>query len=250
MRLEQQEESSGGGTAAAATRADAIAQAIARRRKAAGDDYLEGLSTDAFGAVRYVCSHTAGVSRAVVAADVIDALAVVRELREALDRHELGLMLIGRRVNLTWRAMADALGMSSRQAGQQRYQRLDAGQQRYQELEDGITGNRRSEVAARAISRGRTAEERWFARNRGAVEELAEILASASYDSPAARDDAESLAEILADPERPTGSLLAWIGQVLEGLERAGEVPDGLGALLEDAGRLVGEWRRVRPPVP
>jgi hypothetical protein len=135
--------------------------------------------------------------------------------------------------------MARALGMGSRQAAMQRYQRL----------EELAAGNGRAEVRS-GSGRGRIAEARWFARNRSAVEGLAHVLAAASFRSAAAADDAESLAEVLEDAEPSTGSVLAWISQILGELERAGEAPQGLEAVLAESARLVSEWQRVRPPLP
>lgn len=232
MRLDQRDEGP-------VTRAEQIAANIAARRGAAGDDHLEALSLDPFGAVQYVISHTTGVSRPVVAADVLDALRVVRELREALDRHELGLMRIGRKRTVTWRQMADALGLGSRQAAEQRKQRLEAG----------VAGDGRNEVTARASSKARTDEARWFADNRASIEQLAGILALTPFQSPAAQDDAESLADLLADDEPSTGQLLTWISQILDELKRTGEVPPGLHSVLKAAGHLVGRWCEVRPPI-
>lgn len=232
MRLDQAEEGP-------ATRADRLAATIAKRRKAAGDDSLEALSLDPFGALKYVCSHTNGVSRAVVTADILVGLEVVGDLRQALDRLELDLMRKGRMENLTWQQLADVLGMSSRQAAMQRYERLRL-----------VTaGDHGTVIIARSAERSRGAEARWFAGNRGAIEEIARVLASTSFCSPAVQDDAESLAEALADPEATTGTLLAWISQILSGLKHTADVPPGLGAVLEDADRLVDQWRAVRPPV-
>lgn len=157
MRLDQQD-------AGPATRAERIAAGIAARRVSAGDDHLESLSLDPLGVVRYVCSHTGGVSRTVVAADVTDAMGIVRELRLALDRQELSLMRIGRKRHLTWRQIADALGMGSRQAAEQRMHRL----------EELTASHGRPEVTA-GSERGRVAETTWLEQNRAAVRSLSLI---------------------------------------------------------------------------
>ena len=148
-------------------------------------------------------------------------------------------MRIGRKLDLTWQEMAHALGMGSRQAAMQRHQRL----------EDLTAGSGRAEVPS-GPGRGRAAEATWLARNRSAVEGLARALAAASFRSAAAADDAESLAEVLADDEPSTGSLLAWISQILSELESAAEAPHGLEAILAKSAGLVSEWQRVRPPLP
>lgn len=241
MRLDQAEEGP-------ATRAGQIADGIAARRKTAGDDDLEQLSLDPFGTVRYVCSHPGGVSRAVVTADVIDALRVVYELRRALDGHELSLIRMGRNANVTWQAIAAALGLGSRQAAEQRRQRLED-LDRIQRVERLAAGTGRREVSA-GPGRARIAEARWLARNRVVVEGLAQVLATASFCSAGAKDDAEALADVLGDAEPFTGSLLAWISLLLGELEHAAEVPPGLENVLAEAARLIGEWQRVRPPLP
>ena len=233
MRLDQAEEGP-------ATRAGRKASTIADRRKAAGDDSLEALRLDPFGTLTYVCSHTAGVSRAVVAADVLVGLEVVGELRQALDRLELGLMRIGRKRSLTWQQLADALGMGSRQAAMQRYERLGL-----------VTASDYSaDTVARTAGHSRVAEAQWFAGNLSTVEDIARVFVSTSFSSPAVRDDVESLAETLAEPGAHTGTLLAWISQILRGLENTDETPHGLSAVLDDARRLVDEWRELRPSVP
>ncbi|WP_018789199.1 hypothetical protein [Micromonospora sp. CNB394] len=55
---------------------------------------------------------------------VLDEIAAVRSARERLDEHELGLVERARLAGATWTAIAEALGVASRQAAQQRHQRL------------------------------------------------------------------------------------------------------------------------------
>jgi hypothetical protein len=57
---------------------------------------------------------------------VLGEIAAVRAARERLDERELGLIERARLAGATWTAIAKALGMASRQAAQQRHQRLTA----------------------------------------------------------------------------------------------------------------------------
>jgi hypothetical protein len=57
---------------------------------------------------------------------VLGEIAAVRAARERLDEHELGLVERARLAGATWTAIAEALGVASRQAAQQRHQRLVA----------------------------------------------------------------------------------------------------------------------------
>jgi hypothetical protein len=57
---------------------------------------------------------------------VLDQIAAVRVARERLDERELGLIERARWAGVTWTAIAQALGVASRQAAQQRHQRLAA----------------------------------------------------------------------------------------------------------------------------
>jgi hypothetical protein len=57
-------------------------------------------------------------------ADLHDALALLHEAREDLDTLEVALLLVARAEGMTWPAIADALGLRSPQAAQQRARRL------------------------------------------------------------------------------------------------------------------------------
>ena len=59
---------------------------------------------------------------------VLGEIATVRAERERLDERELELIQRARLAGATWTAIAQALGMASRQAAQQRHQRLVAAQ--------------------------------------------------------------------------------------------------------------------------
>jgi hypothetical protein len=234
MRLDQQAEGP-------ATAADRLANEIAARRKRAGDDYLEAFSLDGPGAVAYVCSRRGGVSRAVLSQDVTDALRIVGLLRIVLDRQELTLLQMGRRHNVAWSVLAQVLGLKSRQAAQQRMLRL----------EEGIAGSGRSEIAARHRRRGAETEPAWIALHSKEIRSVARKLSAITFQSPAVADDATELEEALDDPATSARLLLALISQVTRGLTHVGEKPEtGVASqVVAQAGCLVAEWDRRRPPV-
>lgn len=64
------------------------------------------------------------------AADALGALPLLSELRADLDRAEQQLMAIAREQGASWREVAAALGLGSRQAAEQRWLRLRASQRR------------------------------------------------------------------------------------------------------------------------
>ncbi|MFF0344544.1 hypothetical protein [Kribbella sp. NPDC004875] len=60
--------------------------------------------------------------------DLLDALALLPAARAEVDELESGLLFLARSEGLTWADMADAMGFSSPQACQQRFNRLAARQ--------------------------------------------------------------------------------------------------------------------------
>jgi hypothetical protein len=60
--------------------------------------------------------------------DLLDALALLPAARAEVDELESGLLFLARSSGLTWAEMAEAMGFSSPQACQQRFNRLAARQ--------------------------------------------------------------------------------------------------------------------------
>jgi hypothetical protein len=58
--------------------------------------------------------------------DLSAALSLLAAARSDLDRTEAGLLLVARAEGLTWAQIAEALGLRTAQAGQQRYERVAA----------------------------------------------------------------------------------------------------------------------------
>ena len=68
-------------------------------------------------------SYAAGEEQ-VDSGDLAAALTLVPHLRAELDETELGLLIMARGRGLTWRQIAEAQGLDSAQAAQQRHDRL------------------------------------------------------------------------------------------------------------------------------
>ncbi len=122
------------------TGAAALVRAIIGRRRAAGDDdrhLLGDDDRDALAAVRYVRSHRR-VSRAVLQADVADALAITERLRAEVDAEQQALLRMARAGTpalLTWQRIAQVMGMRTRQGPRDRLRRLEGARQGQTDVE-------------------------------------------------------------------------------------------------------------------
>nr|WP_084467691.1 HSP18 transcriptional regulator [Actinokineospora inagensis] len=88
-------------------------------------------------------------ARSATPADLVAALTVLRRLREELADWEPALITAARAQNVSWAALAPALGVTSRQAAERRYLRLRpsdtgerTGEQRVRAQRDKRTGDR------------------------------------------------------------------------------------------------------------
>ena len=70
-------------------------------------------------------TYAAGEDR-VDSDDLVAALTLVPHVRAELDESELGLLIMARGRGLTWQQIAEAQGLGSAQAAQQRHDRLAA----------------------------------------------------------------------------------------------------------------------------
>ncbi|MGK5739433.1 hypothetical protein [Micromonospora sp. URMC 103] len=151
----------------------------------------------------------------------LERLAALRAARERLDKQELELIDRARHAGATWAQVASALGLASRQAAEQRRQRLAAARRaRRQERDRGYSARI---VALRAavldLQRWIDADRRWDGRFPRAA--LVRATAAAAHD---------------AEP----GALYALARHIAADLAEAG--PDGLPAPVRSiAGRLDGE---------
>jgi len=186
------------------TAATGFINAIVKRRAASGDDALEDMRDHPFGVLQYVRAHR-DVSRAVLAEDAADALAIVHWLHGELDRNEHAIIRMARAAGLTWRQIGKPYGLTA-QGAAQLYLRLEAQQQ----------GGPRSEVHARRTLREqrrtakkvRTAreihEEAWLERHAAVIRASAAALV-------ATLPDDEDTQEFLGSPASSLRDLMIWI---------------------------------------
>lgn len=82
-------------------------------------------AVELIGRVLYMTSLSSGGSLARVdPADLAAAMCLLRPARTDVDKLEQQLIMTARHQDLTWRFIADALGLQSPQAAAQRWQRL------------------------------------------------------------------------------------------------------------------------------
>ncbi|WP_326555403.1 hypothetical protein [Micromonospora sp. NBC_01813] len=113
-------------------------------------------------------------------------LAAVRVAREQLDERELGLIERARLAGQTWTAIAQVLGLSSRQAAQQRHQRLVSAmrsRRRRADL-DYAAGLTQLRAALAELERWITVDRLWDGRFARAA--LVRATVSAALDAPPA----------------------------------------------------------------
>jgi hypothetical protein len=197
---------------------------ITARREAAGDKHIDTLPDDPAGMVAWVCAHR-NMPAEVLAADALDALAIIRALRVTLDRQESSLLSLAREAGVPWQRLAVVMHLKSRQAAEQRARRLEAMQ----------AGEGRSERAARARHANQAKEASWLTLHHKDIRRAAQDL-SRTY--PAAAD---GLAEALKDPASTPRELVAWMSVTLTDLN-----PGPLTRASRAAAKIVGTWHRAR----
>ncbi|MCY0947288.1 hypothetical protein [Streptomyces antarcticus] len=144
----------------------------------------------------------------VPAEDVLAALSQTDEARQRLDSRELRLITAARARGASWQAVADALGLATRQAAEGRALRLERGAQT----------DRGRDVASQRLdkARGRAAEA-WCVENADRVREVAEQIYDTagawglgSLEHAGVRGTLHGIGEFLAtdaDPVRLVGLL-------------------------------------------
>jgi hypothetical protein len=149
------------------------------------------VAVPAAGADGSAASDTAGVS----ADDLLDALVVLHWIQDQLTGIEPSLIGAARRAGVSWRTLARALGVASRQAAERRYLRLTppgVGQA------DTREGRVRAERDRRA---GSKAINRWANANTADLRRLAGQITALTDLQPNAADDIALLHQALADPD-------------------------------------------------
>jgi hypothetical protein len=103
-------------------------QATRRLEEAAGDMprppwLASGQPSQSVDLVRHLLWRSSATGPAPVD-DVLSALTLLPAAREELDQIEAGLLFVARSSGLSWAQIADAVGLHSRQAAQQRFGRV------------------------------------------------------------------------------------------------------------------------------
>ena len=159
--------------------------------------------------------------------ELLAALAALRRIRRDLDSTERGLIERAREESVAWPRIAEALGLASRQAAEQRLLRLSAAggrdpvTARRQRTTDVFAGEpiRRLRAAARAAARQLLADEEWDRRHSRAS------LARASIEEAAAAPPGALFALVeaaLADLSAiPPAALPTAARPAIDGLRRA-----------------------------
>ena len=137
---------------------------VAERMTLPNDDGGDYTALDALGLIQGALADIrAGTA---TAGDVVAALTVLRRLREELSGWEPELITAAREQRVSWAALAPALGVTSRQAAERRYLRLQPSE----------TGERTGEERVRA-QRDRRAGDRavaaWARDNAAVLRQLA-----------------------------------------------------------------------------
>ena len=173
---------------------------------------------DATAAIAAVADAVAGAPDATgaggpTAADLLDALALLRRVQQRLAALEPALIAAARRAGVSWQELAPALGVASRQAAERRYLRLAPSGG----AESGSTGDERVR-AERDRRAGHRAVARWANDHTAELHRLAgRITTLTDLDDAAAADlarlrhavagrDAAALPALLTDAHRHLGA--------------------------------------------
>jgi len=165
--------------------------------------------------------------------DVLAALSRVEDQRRALDETEHALIAAARAAGLGWAKIADALGLRSRQAAEQRFLRLgepaqrDPGQARARRRQHFVDDPALESVrtAAVAVLRQVERDPRWDARHPRAA--LARASLAMAVDAPG-------------------GALFALVQNALQDLAGDGPMP-GLAPARRAIERLREAWLAATP---
>jgi len=126
--------------------------------------------------------------------DLLDALAVLRLVREDIAEWEPLLITAARAHGVSWARLAPALGVTSRQAAERRYLRL----------QPSATGEATGEARVRA-ERTRRAGDRavagWARQNAASLRQLAGQVSALTDLAPPARAQADAVERALADDD-------------------------------------------------
>jgi len=164
---------------------------------------------------------TAPVAVGVVsAADLLDALVLLRWMETQLTAIEPALITAARQAGLSWQALAPALGVASRQAAERRFLRLTPpGTGQAATREGRVRAERDRRAGSKAINRWANANTADLRRLAGQVTALTDLQREAADDiallhQALADPDATALPALLAQARRHLGAHPQLAGQI------------------------------------
>jgi hypothetical protein len=173
--------------------------------------------------------------------EALAALVALRDLRARLDAWEPRLIAAARRAGATWEALAPALGVTSRQAAERRYLRLETG--------GGPAGGTREERvrAVRDRRAGDRAVDQWARANGADLRQLAGQITALTGLGPEAQPSVDRLHAALGDADAATlVPLLADAGGRLPAAHAA--LADRVAAVTRDTAQVRARTHRRRDP--
>ncbi|MEV6898733.1 HSP18 transcriptional regulator [Amycolatopsis sp. NPDC051372] len=135
---------------------------------------------------------------------LLASLSALHALRATLDKWEPELITAARAAGVSWTALAPALGVTSRQAAERRYLRLQPSTTGEATGEERIDAQRDRRAGERAVSE-------WARGNAASLRQLAAHVTAAEGMSAAGRRAAAGVARALAEDD--ASALLAPLGE-------------------------------------
>jgi hypothetical protein len=172
---------------------------------------------------------------------LLDALVLLRWVRERLSAAEPELITAARRAGVSWQALAPALGVTSRQAAERRYLRLLP-------AATGEAGTTRDERvrAERDRRAGHRAVARWANDNTAGLRRLAGQITALTDLGDDAAGDLGRLHEALADAD--AAALPALLAETQRHLADHPELADQVGSVTASAAEVRRRTRSERNP--
>ena len=168
---------------------------------------------------------------------LLAALTALRELRDRMADWEPELITAARAAGTSWADLAPALGVTSRQAAERRYLRLQPTGGNETTAEQRVDTRRDQRAGDRAVSR-------WAQANAGTLRTLAAHIHGLTDLDAAAREHADRIGNALGDND--PGQLLAPLSEARSHLADHPEVTDRLDSISEQTATLRREAANTR----
>jgi hypothetical protein len=136
-------------------------------------------------------------SSAIAPTDLLAALTILRSLRDELAAWEPQLITAARQLGVSWAGLAPALGVTSRQAAEHRYLRLQPSATGEQTGEERVRAERTKRAGDRAVAA-------WAHENSSTLRQLAGQIGALTALSAPAQDSVDLVNQALADNDPST----------------------------------------------